>query len=257
MKQIKSLRRIVFFGFALLFSLLLLSSPLITKADETTTVTPATGTDTSAEKDTSKDETKIPLIKLNVRSKSLVKGKTYKLNVYNLTEEQKVSFKSDTPEIVSVDEEGLITGEDFGSAVITATIKEGTKLITTLTCDITVGPPAISVKLTKNELMLMVGKRTNLKTILQPYNTVEEIKYLSTDTTVATVSTGGRITAKSVGAATIYAMLDNGKFDCCTLTVVDEETYQKLMEEENSLDSDSPESNSSEEEMDITPSTEM
>ena len=149
------------------------------------------------------------------------------------------------------------TGEDFGSAVITATIKEGTKLITTLTCDITVGPPAISVKLTKNELMLMVGKRTNLKTILQPYNTVEEIKYLSTDTTVATVSTGGRITAKSVGAATIYAMLDNGKFDCCTLTVVDEETYQKLMEEENSLDSDSPESNSSEEEMDITPSTEM
>ena len=36
-----------------------------------------------------------------------------------------------------------------------ATIKEGTKLITTLTCDITVGPPAISVKLTKNELMLL------------------------------------------------------------------------------------------------------
>lgn len=274
MKQINSFRHIVFFGFALLFSLLLLSdSPLMAQAGVTTTPaptptltptpteTPTETTDIPAEKDTSKDsdEKKAPVIKLNVRSKSLVKGKTYKLNVYNLTEEQKVSFKSDTPEIVSVDEEGLITGEDFGSAVITVTVKEKTKLITTLTCEITVGPPAISVKLTKNELMLMVGKRTNIRAILQPYNTVEEIKYLSSDTTVATISTGGRITAKSTGTAVIYAMLDNGKFDCCTLTVVDKETYQKLMEESqepSDLESQEPIPSGDDLQAEPTPTTE-
>lgn len=245
MNKIYSKRHIVFFGFLLFFTLsAAVSVPSIVHAAVTPTPT-LTPTVTVTEKDTSKEAEKeksdsatklnekeqekpVPTIKLNVKSKSLVKGKTYTLKVYNLNDNQKVSFKSNVSNIVSVDEDGLITGLDYGTAAITVFVKEGNKTILTLTCDILVGPPAISVKWTKTELLLTVGKRTTLKTILQPYNTVEEAKFFSADTSVATVSTSGRITAKSIGSTVIYTILDNGKYDCCTVTVVDEETYQKL-----------------------------
>lgn len=178
--------------------------------------------------------TETPLeIKLNVKSKTLVKGKTYTLKVYNVTDTQKVTFKSSADDIASVDANGTITGVAIGTATITVTVKEGQKVVGTLQCEITVGPPAISVKWTKSDILLVVGKRTTLKTILQPYNTAEEIKFTSYDTSIATVSTGGRVTAKSVGTTYIYALLDNGKFDTCKVTVVDEETYQKMLEEQS------------------------
>ncbi|MBE5962793.1 MAG: Ig domain-containing protein [Lachnospiraceae bacterium] len=177
--------------------------------------------------------TETPLeIKLNVKSKTLVKEKTYTLKVYNVTDTQKVTYKSSADNIASVDSNGTITGVAIGTATITVTVKEGQKVVSTLQCEITVGPPAISVKWTKSEILLVVGKRTTLKTILQPYNTAEEIKFTSYDTSIATVSTGGRVTAKSAGTTYIYALLDNGKFDTCKVTVVDEETYQKMLEEQ-------------------------
>lgn len=171
-------------------------------------------------------------IKLNVKSKSLVKEKSYNLRVYNVPENHKVIFKSSDTAIASVDEAGTVTGVAIGTAVITVTVKDGQKTIATLTCDITVGPPAISVKLTKNELIMVVGKRTTLKTIMQPYNTVEEIKFTTGDIAIASVSPGGRITANAKGITTIYAMIDNGKYDACKVTVLTEEEYNKMLENE-------------------------
>lgn len=170
-------------------------------------------------------------IKLNVKSKSIVKEKSYNLKVYNVSENHKITFKSSDTSIATVDEAGTVTGIELGSATITVTVKDGFKTIATLTCDITVGPPAISVKLTKSELVMVVGKKTTLKTIAQPSNTVEEVKFVTGDFSIASVSPGGRITANAVGTVYIYALIDNGKFDVCKVIVVDEETYQKMLEE--------------------------
>ena len=172
-----------------------------------------------------------PEIKLNVKSKSLVKEKSYNLRVYNVPANQKVSYKSSDSSIASVDEEGTVTGVEYGTTTITVTVKDGNKTTATLTCDITVGPPAISVKLTRSELLMVVGKRMTLKTILQPYNTVEEIKFTTGDSTIATVSPGGRISANAIGTTYVFALIDNGKYDACKVTVVDEETYQNLLDE--------------------------
>lgn len=170
-------------------------------------------------------------IKLNVKSKSIVKEKSYNLRVYNVLENQKISYKSSDSAIASVDEHGVVTGVDYGNATITVTVKDGSKTIATLTCDITVGPPAISVKLTKTDLIMVVGKRTTLKTILQPYNTVEEIKFISNDASIVTVSPGGRITANAEGSTHIFAMIDNGKYDTCKVTVLKEEDYNKMIKD--------------------------
>ena len=59
--------------------------------------------------------------------------------------------------------------------------------------------------------------------ILKPNNTVEEAKFSSNDTSIATVSVGGRITAKSAGVTYVFASIDNGKYDVCKVTVTEED----------------------------------
>lgn len=160
-------------------------------------------------------------LKLNVQSKSLVKDNSYSLKIYNIQNSYKTTFKSSSNSIASVDENGVITAVDFGTAIITVTVKDGFKTISTLQCDVLVGPPAISVKLTKSEITLSVKRKTSLTAILKPNNTVEEAKYSSNDPDIATVSIGGRITARSVGVTYIFASINNGKYDMCKVTVVE------------------------------------
>lgn len=160
-------------------------------------------------------------IKLNVKNKSLVKDTTFALKIYNLDEKHKVSYKTASSQIATIDEKGVITAVDFGTTIITVIVKDGSKTISSLECEVTVGPPALSVKLTKSEITLAIGKRTTLNAILKPNNTVEEAKFSSNDPTIATVNINGRVTAKAVGVTYIFASIDNGKYDLCKVTVVE------------------------------------
>ena len=171
-----------------------------------------------------------PELKLNVKAKTLVTEKTYSLKVYNLADTQTVTFKSDHPEFASVDDNGLVSANAVGTAIITATVKADSKTVAQLECEITVGPPAISVKLTRPTIILMNGRKALLKTILQPLNTVENVKFSSLDTLIASVSSAGRVTARSIGTTYLVAAIDNGKYDACQVIVVDEDAYLALLE---------------------------
>ena len=161
-------------------------------------------------------------IKLNVKSKTIVKGRQYALKVYNLTENQTVSFKSDDDSVASVNEKGVVTALAVGTTKITVTVaNKETKETSTLQCDIVVGPPAISIQFSRLNYELTVGQRVFIEKILQPLNTVEEAKFLSLDKNIATVSTGGFITAKNVGSTSIIAQIDNGAFAVCEVIVTD------------------------------------
>lgn len=169
-----------------------------------------------------------PDIKLNVKTKSIVKDSTYTLKIYNMDEHHKSTYKTNATSIATVDEKGVITAVDFGTAIITVTIKDGLKTVSTLECEVTVGPPALSVKLTKSEITLTVGRKTTLTAILKAINTVEEAKFSSNDSTIASVSVGGRVTAKSVGVTYIFASIENGKYDLCKVTVIEENNQTDL-----------------------------
>ena len=159
-------------------------------------------------------------IKLNVKAKAIVKGKQYALKVYNLTENQTVSFKSEDDSIASVDAKGVVTAVSVGITKITATVaNKETKETSVLQCDIIVGPPAISIQFSRLNYELIVGQRVFIEKILQPLNTVEEAKFLSLDKNVATVSTGGFITARNVGTTFVVAQIDNGSFAVCQVVV--------------------------------------
>lgn len=182
-------------------------------------------------------------IKLNVNSQTIVKGKTFSLYVYNLSEGQTVTFVSSDPVIASVNESGVVTGNLVGTATILVTVTAGENTVDILSCDIKVGPPAISVQFSRLELNMVVGQKLTLERIVLPLNTVENPKFSTHDRTVASVSAGGRVTAKAEGSTYIFAQLDNGRFAVCKVYILPEGTVfeaEEPAEEKSETDAGLP-----------------
>ncbi len=66
---------------------------------------------------------------------------------------------------------------------------------------------------------ILLGKTKTLKATITPENAVKTITWASSNTAVATVSTKGIVTAKSIGSAVITAKTSNGLTAKCKVTV--------------------------------------
>ena len=95
-------------------------------------------------------------------------------------------------------------------------------------------PPAIievtSVSLSQSELSLEIGESETLTATLSPDNATDKsVTWESSNTSVATVS-DGRVTAVSVGNATITVSTNNGKTATCSVAVTNStvETFRFL-----------------------------
>ena len=132
-----------------------------------------------------------------------------------------VTWKSSAPEVVSVDEDGVLTALSVGSAVITVTTDDGGK---TGTCVVTVKPKVINVtgvSLDKTTLTLTEEETYSLTAIVAPANATDKsVTWSSSNTAVATVSDSGVVTAVKAGSATItVTTIDGGKKATCAVTV--------------------------------------
>ena len=77
-----------------------------------------------------------------------------------------------------------------------------------------------SVALNKTTLTLDIGKTANLKATLYPSNAAnKKCTWSSSNTSVATVDSNGKVTAKKAGTATITVKTSNGKTATCKVTV--------------------------------------
>ena len=166
-------------------------------------------------------------IKLNVNTQTIVKGDYFPIYVYNLKSNQTVSFRSTSPAIASVDQNGVVYANLVGSTTILVTVTEGDTVVTMLPCKITIGPPAISIQFTKLQITLEVGESYTLKRILQPIITVEVPRFSSYNKKIASVSAGGRVSAKSEGETYIFAQIDNGNFAVCKVIVLPKGTLSE------------------------------
>jgi hypothetical protein len=171
--------------------------------------------------------------RLNLKSITLVNGKSFTLKVYNLEDDAKVSFKSADPSIASVNENGTFKANKVGSTTITATVRRGSNS-TSLTCDVKVGPPAFSVKMTRSIIILGQKQSALLEVIMKPSNTAELAKFSSFNSSIASVSSGGRVTAKRLGMTYIFAEIDavnldgSKKFASCSVIVTKPEEVTQL-----------------------------
>lgn len=200
-----------------------------------TVLLPSIPCNTAKAQAASTDKEKSENYRLNLKSITLVKGKAFTLKVYNVPDNARTTFRSDDQEIASVNEDGVISANKVGDTVITVIIRDGTDS-TSLTCDVTVGPPAVSVKWTKSRIIIGIDNVDTLRVILKPYNTAEVARFSSYDSSIVSISTGGRITAKTYGFTYLFAQIEatnpdgSYKYDTCTVIVTNQENVALLEE---------------------------
>ncbi len=168
-------------------------------------------------------------IKLNEKSlEILVEGKsllTATVTPENATD-KRVTWTSSDTDVATVSTSGEVTAIAVGTATITA--KAGDK---DASCTVTVKPiPVTGITLSSNDLTIIEGESEthslNLKvgdegtliaTVLPENATYKTVTWSSSDENVVMVS-GGAITAKVVGTATVTAQAGD-KSASCTVTV--------------------------------------
>ena len=139
-------------------------------------------------------------VKLDQSEVILEKAKTMtlKATVYPSTlTDKSVTWESSDTKIATVSSDGKVKGVKTGTATITCT-SVATGLSTT--CEVTVG----SVKLDRTEVTINKGKTVTLKATVYP-STLEDmsVTWTSSDESVATVSSAGKVKGVKAGTATI------------------------------------------------------
>ena len=124
--------------------------------------------------------------------------------------DQSVSWKSSNEKVAKVSSSGEIQALGVGRATITVTTTDGGK---TASCNIEVKNRVESITITapNGEKEICIGATLQLKVTVTPEGLSDtETEWKSSDTSVATVSADGLVTAKSKGTVTITVTVKNG-----------------------------------------------
>lgn len=161
------------------------------------------------------------------KSIKLTKGKkaTLKTTVSvnpNKAANKKVTYKSSNKKVATVSSKGVITAKKTGKATITVTSKKNSKKKAKVTVTVVTGK-VTKVKLNKTSASLEEGKNETLKATVSSKGKKanKTVKWTSSNTAVATVSSKGVVTAKKAGTVTIKATSTDGtkKSASCKVTV--------------------------------------
>ena len=141
--------------------------------------------------------------------------------------DKKVTFKSSNSKVVSVSGDGRITGKISGTAKITVTSADNSKL--TSICYVTVGEPASGVSLNYTAKEIFVGSKLTLAATVSPSDAHNKlVRWSSDDASRASVDSKGVITALKSGTATITVTTVDGGFKAsCKLTILQRATSIK------------------------------
>lgn len=120
-----------------------------------------------------------------------------------------VVWKSSNTKVATVTSTGRVTLKSKGSAVISATTKDGNKKAT---CKVTVVQKVVKVKLNKAKATVKKGKSITLKATINPSNANNKaVTWKTSNKKVATVNAKGKVVAKKRGNATITVITKDGK----------------------------------------------
>lgn len=152
-----------------------------------------------------------------------IKGKV-KVSVYKTKPSKaskSVKWKSSNKRVATVSKSGYVTGKKKGTVKITATSKKRKKVKKTIKIKVT-NLKAKSVTMSKKSAILFPNDKTTLKATVKGsagfYN--QGVTWKSSNTSVATVTSKGIVTAKKAGKATITATEKGGsKKATCAVTV--------------------------------------
>ncbi len=127
------------------------------------------------------------------------------------------TWLSSVPDVVSVDENGVVTAHKLGSASIMVSAEPGGY---TAICSVKVGKYADSITLEAEEMTINKGVDHQLGLTMLPADATTRPHWRSSDESIVIVNSGGVITAKAVGEAVITVTTTNGLSASCKITVV-------------------------------------
>ncbi|MBR4750102.1 MAG: Ig-like domain-containing protein [Abditibacteriota bacterium] len=161
-------------------------------------------------------------ISLNTSALTLGTGKGYSLTATvkpSGATNKKVTWSSSNTAVATVNS-GTVTGKAPGTAVITARTADGGY---TATCKVTVQQSVTGVSLNYGSIVPDVGETRTLIATVKPSDAAnKQVTWSSSNTTIATVSSSGVVTAKKAGTCTITVKtVDGGFTDTCKVTVTD------------------------------------
>lgn len=136
-----------------------------------------------------------------------------------------VVWMSSNPTVASVDGDGKVTGRSAGTATITAISDRGDRAACTVTVidkgeetksnKPALDPAALTLTLKYNDL----NPTGQLKLANNERSYLYVYRWMSSNPEVASVDDKGLVTAKSVGTATVTALISNGQALRCSVTV--------------------------------------
>lgn len=120
-----------------------------------------------------------------------------------------VTWRSSNSMVARVSQSGKVTALKPGTVTITCISDDGVKATCKVTCVIGVE----SVELNKSSLTLKKGAKKTLRATIEPTNaTIKDVKWYSSDKSIATVDKNGRVTAVKKGTAVITCKTKQGGY---------------------------------------------
>lgn len=150
-------------------------------------------------------------VSLGIENLQLVKSRTHMLQAQlNHPVDMPVTWESSDPAVATV-ENGLVTGVDFGSAVITASLENGSCAQVT----VTVIPAVTAMDVERTLYKVKPNAQKQLAVCTQPEDGQEQILWSTSDPSIATVDENGIVTGHKYGTVTVTA---TGKYSGLTAT---------------------------------------
>ncbi len=188
------------------------------------TVTTNDGSDLTASCTVTVTPKTVQSITMDEEALTLERGETTRLTVTvspSDADDTSVTWRSNNSNVAIVDGSGKVAALEVGTAIISATTNDGSRL--SARCTVTVIPKDVDeITLNKERLEMEIGDIERLTAIVSPDDADDKtVTWQSTDSKVASVNSDGVVTARSAGEATITATTSNGLTAECQVEVTD------------------------------------
>ena len=188
------------------------------------TVTTNDGSDLTASCTVTVTPKTVQSITMDEEALTLERGETTRLTVTvspSDADDTSVTWRSNNSNVAIVDGSGKVAALEVGTAIISATTNDGSRL--SARCTVTVIPKDVDeITLNKERLEMEIGDIERLTAIVSPDDADDKtVTWQSTDSKVASVNSDGVVTARSAGEATITATTSNGLTAECHVEVTD------------------------------------
>ena len=172
-------------------------------------------------------------VSLNESEIVLIKGDSELLKATVLPKkatDKSVTWNSSATSVASVDQDGLVTALNYGTAIISVVSNWDASKNAKCTVEVVQDPvPLTGFSLSPGELLLKAGDSNYFNPIFTPANTTErKLTWHSSNESIATVDEDGKITAISKGSVTITATSKGTHSLSATATVRVVEPFTKI-----------------------------